>query len=169
MLATEALTIRPYEARDDDFVAALAKDAFDEYMPRAVLHTLSLVRRCTTLVALQELRTRTVLTAGSPAVSPRRHARVGFAAMAEEGDATLVLNAIAVVRGERGRGIGHRLMVELEALGRERGVRRLQLCTADYNLAALDLFYRCGFHLAARRTRFYGRGQDACVLVKHLR
>jgi ribosomal protein S18 acetylase RimI-like enzyme len=89
--------------------------------------------------------------------------------MAEEENATLVLNAIAVLRGERGRGIGHRLMLEFEELGRERRARRLELCTADYNLAALDLFYRRGFQLAARRERFYGRGQDACVLVKQLR
>jgi hypothetical protein len=64
MLATEALAIRPYEPKDDDFVAALAKDAFDEFTPRAVLHTLSMVRRCTTLVALQELRTRTLAVPG---------------------------------------------------------------------------------------------------------
>ena len=46
---------------------------------------------------------------------------------------------------------------------------RLELCTADYNLAALDLFYRHGFRLVRRRERFYDRGQDACILVKDLR
>jgi ribosomal protein S18 acetylase RimI-like enzyme len=165
MLATEALTIRPYETRDDDFIAALAHEAFDEYTPRAVLHTLSMVRRCTTLVALQELPAR----AGAQPGALRRCARVGFVAVGEEGEGTLVLNAIAVLRGERGRGIGHRLMLAFEELGRERGARRLELCTADYNLAALDLFFRFGFDLVARRPRFYGRGQDACILVKQLR
>lgn len=167
MLATEALTIRPYETRDDDFVAALAHEAFEEYTPHAVLHTLSMVRRCTTLVALQELRRG---PAGAPeAARPRRYARVGFIAIEGGARGTLHLNAIAVLRGERGRGIGHRLMLAFEELGRERGARRLELCTADYNLAALELFYRFDFELVARRPRFYGRGQDACVLVKQLR
>lgn len=164
MLATETLTIRPYETRDDDFIAALAHEAFDEFTPRAVLHTLSMVRRCTTLVALQELPTR-----AAESGARRRCARVGFVAAGEAGQGTLVLNAIAVMRGERGRGIGHRLMLAFEELGRERGARRLELCTADYNLAALDLFFRFGFDLVARRPRFYGRGQDACILVKQLR
>jgi ribosomal protein S18 acetylase RimI-like enzyme len=168
MLATEALTIRPYEPRDDDFIAALALEAFDEYTPRAVLHTLSMVRRCTTLVALQELRGRAPAVGAAARSGPRRVARVGFAAIAEQGEGTLLLNAIAVVRGERGRGIGQRLMTAFEELGRERGARRLELCTADYNLAALDLFYRSGFQRVARRPRFYGRGQDACILVKQL-
>ena len=171
MLATEALAIRPYETSDDDFIAALARDAFEEYTPHAVLHTLAMVRRCTTLVALQE-ESRLGAGARPPAhagTAKRRFARVGFAAIAEESDETLVLNAIAVIRGERGRGIGQRLMGEFERLGHERGARRLELCTADYNLAALDLFYRSGFRLAARRPRFYGRGQDACILIKDLR
>ena len=169
MLATEALTIRPYETRDDDFIAALAHDAFDEFTPRAVLHTLSMVRRCTTLVALQELRQGPSAGAREARTGPRRCARVGFVAVEGEEPATLHLNAIAVLRGERGRGIGHRLMLAFEELGRERGARRLELCTADYNLAALDLFFRFDFELVARRPRFYGRGQDACVLVKQLR
>jgi len=170
MLATEALTIRPYETRDDDFVAALAHEAFDEYTPHAVLHTLSMVRRCTTLVALQELRRApSSIDREAARTGPRRYARVGFVAIEGEARGTLHLNAIAVLRGERGRGIGHRLMLAFEELGRERGARRLELCTADYNLAALELFFRFDFELVARRPRFYGRGQDACVLVKQLR
>lgn len=168
MLATEALTIRPYEARDDDFVAALAHEAFDEFTPRAVLHTLSMVRQYTTLVALQELRQGPASALEAAPSGPRRYARVGFVAIDGEERRTLHLNAIAVLRGERGRGIGHRLMLAFEELGRERGARRLELCTADYNLAALELFYRQGFRLLRRRERFYERGQDACVLVKDL-
>jgi ribosomal protein S18 acetylase RimI-like enzyme len=171
MLATETLTIRPYDTGDDDFIAGLARDAFDEFTPHAVTHTLLMVRRCTTLVALQD-----VVTRGSPAAAgaegpPRaaRRIRVGFAAIADEGNGTVLLNAIAVVRGERGRGIGQRLMLAFEQLARGRDARRLELCTADCNLAALDLFYRSGFRLVRRRERFYERGQDACILVKELR
>ena len=79
------------------------------------------------------------------------------------------MNAIAVVRSERGRGIGHYLMLAFERFARVRGGRRVELCTADYHLAALDLFIRHGFRLLRRRERFYDRGQDACILVKDLR
>lgn len=179
MLATDELSIRPYSTDDDAFIADLARDAFLEYSPRAVPHTLALVRRCTTFVAQREQRGRESapplggsLTPGAatPGLVPtRRFSRLGFAAAGDEGDGALSLHAIAVVRGERGRGIGERLMAAFEHLGRRRGSRRLTLCTADYNLAALELFYRRGFRLLRRRESFYERGQDACVLVKDLR
>ena len=179
MLATDELSIRPYSTEDDAFIADLARDAFLEYTPRAVPHTLALVRRCTTFVALHAPPRREpsgrdvagkapeslVSTRGA---APSRLARVGFAAVGDEGDGVLSLHAIAVVRGERGRGIGVRLMGAFEQLAARRGAHRLELCTADYNLAALDLFHRQGFRLLRRRERFYERGQDACVLIKDL-
>jgi ribosomal protein S18 acetylase RimI-like enzyme len=170
MLATDELSIRPYSSGDDAFIAALAREAFLEYTPRAVPHTLALVRRCTTFVALHGRREPLGRDGGgaSTAGVPARLARVGFAAVGDEGDGVLSLHAIAVVRGERGRGIGVHLMGAFEQLAARRGAYRLELCTADYNLAALDLFYRRGFRLLRRRERFYERGQDACVLVKDL-
>jgi ribosomal protein S18 acetylase RimI-like enzyme len=185
MLATERLSIRPYHPGDDDFIAALAREAFDEYTPFAVPHTLGMVRRCTTLVALREalplgeavplggVGPRDVEAVegaeGAAPETPPQRQRVGFAAISDEGDGVLMLNAIAVVSNRRGRGIGHYLMLAFERFGRVRGARRLELCTADYNLAALDLFMRHGFRIVRRRERFYDRGQDACILVKDLR
>ncbi|HTV25943.1 MAG TPA: GNAT family N-acetyltransferase [Polyangiaceae bacterium] len=193
MLASERLSIRPYHRDDDPFIAALAHEAFDEYTPYAVPHTLGMVRRCTTLVALRERVPRAAgavavrargsaeppserasdppprVAEGASAARPVARERVGFAAISDEGEGVLMLNAIAVLRGERGRGIGHYLMQAFERFGRVRGARRLELCTADYNLAALELFFRHGFRLLRRRERFYDRGQDACVLVKDLR
>lgn len=176
MLATESVSIRPYNRSDDDFIAALSRDAFDEFSPHAVLHMLGVVRRCTTLVAQRDITPPRDLgggeatDAGPLAGAPRRR-RVGFAAFGGEGEGegVLMLNAIAVVHRERGRGIGHQLMLAFERFGRVRGARRLELCTADCNLAALDLFYRQGFRLLRRRERFYDRGQDACILTKDLR
>jgi ribosomal protein S18 acetylase RimI-like enzyme len=170
MLASERLSIRPYHAGDEDFIAALAHEAFAEYTPYAVPHTLAMVRRCTTLVALRELMAARADggRASESEKRPRRQ-RVGFAAISDEGEGVIMLNAIAVVRSERGRGIGHFLMLAFERFARVRGGRRLELCTADYNLAALDLFMRHGFRLLRRRVGFYDRGQDACILVKDLR
>jgi ribosomal protein S18 acetylase RimI-like enzyme len=167
MQVKDAIAIRPYQASDDAFVAALAREAFGEYTSQAVPHTLDMVRRFSTLVALQRPARR--FTSGldeTPAWGPSR--RVGFAAIGGESDGVAMLHAIAVSDRERGRGVGHRLMRAFERLATARGARRLELCTADCNLAALDLFYRCGFRLWRRRERFYERGQNACVLVKDL-
>jgi ribosomal protein S18 acetylase RimI-like enzyme len=161
MLASDRLSIRSFRAGDEDFIAALAHDAFHEYTPYAVPHTLGMVRRCTTFVALRELGPLRQL-------GPRER-RVGFAAIADDGDGVILLNAIAVARSERGRGVGHYLMLAFERFARAHRGRRLELCTADYNLAALDLFMRHGFRIVRRRERFYDRGQDACILVKELR
>ena len=180
MLATERLSIRPYHAGDEAFIAALAHEAFGEYTPYAVPHTIAMVRRCTTLVALRELVARgegapDVERSGGSAGEPPeiekrpRRQRVGFAAISDEGDGLIMLNAIAVVRSDRGRGIGHYLMLAFERFARMRGGRRLELCTADYNLAALDLFMRHDFRLLRRRERFYDRGQNACIMVRDLR
>jgi ribosomal protein S18 acetylase RimI-like enzyme len=150
MLADIQLAIREYEPADDEFVARLARDAFLEYTPLAVSHTLSLVRSLTTLLALRGAR------------------RVGFIAADVGRGVTANLQAIAVVESERGRGVGRRLLLEFERLAQSRGARRLSLATADSNVAALDLFYKRGFVLERRRERFYPRGQNACVLVKDL-
>jgi dTDP-4-amino-4,6-dideoxy-D-galactose acyltransferase len=150
MLVREAITIRPYQADDVAFIARLAHEAFDEFTPRAVSHTLDMVSRFTTLVALRAGR------------------RVGFIAVDADQGGIALLHAIAVAGRERGRGIGQRLMITFERLAYARGARRLELCTADCNLAALDLFLRSGFRLQRRRQRFYDRGQDACILVKDL-
>jgi ribosomal protein S18 acetylase RimI-like enzyme len=149
MLVKEALTFRPCSALDLLFITRLSSEAFLEYSSRAVSHTLELVSQNLTWVALR----------GSDPV--------GFVTVSQVGEVA-VLHAIAVVRRERGKGVGLRLMQVFERFAQESGIHRLELCTADCNLAALDLFYRRGFRLQRRRKSFYERGQDACVLIKEL-
>lgn len=150
MLVKEALTFRPCLAVDLIFIARLSGDAFAEYTTKAVSETLDVVCRHTTWVAL------------------RGQECVGFVTVSKQGDDLAVLHALAVVRSERGKGVGFRLMQVYERFAREQNVRRLELCAAECNLAALDLFYRRGFRLVHRRERFYERGQNACVLMKDL-
>jgi ribosomal-protein-alanine N-acetyltransferase len=150
MLVKEALTFRPCHASDLVFIARLSGETFSEYSSKAVSHTLDMVGRYTTWVAV------------------RGSVPVGFLAANKESNGTAVLHAIAVVRRERGKGVGFRLMQLFERFGREQEATRLELCTAECNLAALDLFYRRGFRLLRRRERFYERGQNACMLVKDL-
>jgi ribosomal protein S18 acetylase RimI-like enzyme len=167
MRVAEAIAVRPYEPGDAAFIARLAKQAFDEYTPDAVSHTLDMAQRFTTLVALQRPRSP-LASKAEVALAPSSLRRVGFVSIGGDDALVAQLHAIAVSDRERGRGIGRRLMAAFERVARARGARRLELCTADCNLAALDLFYRCGFRLWRRRQRFYARGQDACVLIKDL-
>jgi ribosomal protein S18 acetylase RimI-like enzyme len=91
----------------------------------------------------------------------------GFAVVEFEGRSAH-LAAIAVREADRGLGVGAHLLQAVEALGRKRGAQTLQLCTADSNLAALDLFLKRGFRIEKRLSRFYARGQSACQLAKVL-
>jgi GNAT superfamily N-acetyltransferase len=150
MLVKEALTFRPCQAIDLVFIARLASDAFGEYTAKAVSSTLDVVGRHTTWVALR----------GPDAV--------GFVTVSNDGDGVAVLHSLAVVRGERGKGVGFRLMQVFERFAREEGLTRLEVCTPECSLAALDLFYRRGFRLHRRRDKFYERGQNGCLLVKEI-
>jgi len=150
MRADTELTIRDYTPEDEGFVARLASDAFLEYTAGAVGHTLSLVRSHTSRVAVRGER------------------RVGFIAADLQRGEVATLHAIAVVEHERGRGVGRALLLDFERLARRAGAVRADLCTADSNVAALDLFYKRGFTIVRRRSRFYARGQNACILMKRL-
>ena len=150
VLVAENIIVRAYEPEDDDFLARLAHEAFDEFTPRAVPHTLDMVRRYHTLIALRSGR------------------RVGFLTLSGQARDVFVVQAIAVSAKNRGRGIGHRLMLAFESIAAAQQAERLELCTADCNLAALDLFLTRGFRIQRRRERFYERGQAACILVKQL-
>jgi ribosomal protein S18 acetylase RimI-like enzyme len=150
MRVAEELTIRPFSANDEGFVVRVAEEAFTEYSPQAATHTLSMVRQLTSFIAVRGER------------------RVGFMAIDTSRSGLASLQAIAVLREERGRGLGQQLMTAFEDFARSEGALRLQLCTADSNLAALSLFLRCGFHISRRMPRFYARGQNACVLVKDI-
>jgi ribosomal protein S18 acetylase RimI-like enzyme len=148
VLVAENIILRAYEPEDEEFIALLAHEAFDEFTPRAVPHTLEMVQRFHTLVAL------------------RGGHRVGFLTLSGRAGDVFVVQAIAVSARHRGRGIGHRLMQAFESIARAQRARQLELCTADCNLAALDLFLKRGFRIARRRERFYDRGQAACILIK---
>jgi GNAT superfamily N-acetyltransferase len=55
--------------------------------------------------------------------------------------------SIAVVRGERGRGVGRALLEGLVRAAREDGFQALTLSVAESNAAALGLYERCGFRV----------------------
>jgi len=101
-------------------------------------------------------------------VAARSGEPLGFVVVERRGEGRASLQAIAVEAGERGRGIGTRLVNAAIHLARSSGARELDLWTAQANVEALAVFLKVGFRIEERQPRFYARGQDACRLVRSL-
>jgi|SoiMethySBSTD1v2_1073268.scaffolds.fasta_scaffold16590_3 [ribosomal protein S18]-alanine N-acetyltransferase len=145
-------TVRRVRSSDGDFIVALSEQVFSEYSLQAGQRAIPLTQG------------RGVLTL----VAEWRNQRAGFAVLRSDARGTGHVDAIAVTELARGHGVGKRLLAEVEAEALERGLRRLELVTADSNLAALMLFHRAGFTTVERLLRHYPRGQDALRLSKRL-
>ena len=144
------ILIRSMELSDGEFIVALGRSAFAEYSYEPSAGVLAMTRRGRTLVASQD---------GTP---------VGFAIVEVTPHEKAHLVAISVAEGVRGRGIARELLEGIERMARRAGARSLGLVTADSNLAALELFLRCGFERVGRATRYYQRGQNAIRMEKKL-
>jgi len=135
---------------DQGFVADLGRSAFAEYSREPVAGVLAMARRGRTLVASEDGKL------------------VGFAIVEMTGHEKAHLAAISVSEGARGRGVARALLEAAEGVARQAGAPSLGLVTADSNLAALELFLRCGFERVGRATRYYPRGQNAVRMEKNL-
>lgn len=146
------VAIRRAQPSDDAFFARLGHEAFGDFDLRARESTLGIVHQAgmVTLVAALD---------GKP---------VGFVSIELARGGIGYVQAIAVRATERGRGLGQRLLVAAEHAARARGATFLHLTTAQANVEAIAMFLRCGFAIERRYRRFYGRGQDACTMVKRL-
>jgi ribosomal protein S18 acetylase RimI-like enzyme len=154
MRASTATTrLRLLAAEDAPFVRALSRDAFGEFDPHAARTTAHLLARPGARGWIAE-------RGGEP---------VGFVITEPEPRNALAITAIAVARAARGSGVGGLLMRAAERHAVVRGSSRITLTTAQANLAALDLFLRCGFSITERRLVRYWRGQPACRLEKNLK
>lgn len=146
------VAIRRAARSDEAFLARLGHDAFGDFDHHTREHTLAIVRHpgaVTVVITLDE--------------TP-----VGFATVDLSRGAVAHLQAIAVRAAERGRGFGQRLLAAVERACRARGATLLELVTAQANVEAIALFMRAGFTIERRHRRFYGRGQDACTMIKDL-
>jgi ribosomal protein S18 acetylase RimI-like enzyme len=150
----EAVTsIRSATPSDARLIRELSQVSFGEYDPHAAR---------TTAKMMLEPAARTL-------VADRGGKVLGFVILRRQPDAALAVNAIAVAPMARGTGVGKRLMQAAEHCAKSHGIDRITLCTAQANVAALDLFLRRGFTITGRTAVYYWRGQPACTLEKHLR
>jgi len=99
---------------------------------------------------------------------------VGFAMLARRPPRRFSLGrggellAIAVVDDQRRRGIGRRLVEEVERRARAAKMREIRLSTAATNLVARRLYASLGFAVLAHYMRFYPSGQSALEMAKRL-
>ncbi|HEX3596815.1 MAG TPA: GNAT family N-acetyltransferase [Polyangiaceae bacterium] len=149
MRSAEQVSFRRRRPSDEAFILALGREAFTEYSWSASGHTAHMAATAHTLVA--ELAGETV----------------GLVIVDVRGDRAH-LAAIAVRTEWRGLGIGRALLLAGEGVAREFGAREIDLATADSNLAAAELFLRCGYRRRRRHARYYARGQHAIEMHKEL-
>jgi ribosomal protein S18 acetylase RimI-like enzyme len=151
MLALPVLEVRRFREEDAARVGQLGRQAFFEFSRTPGRSTLEMARRNTTLVATlnDEPVGLAILAFGKPA------------AIAE-------LLALAVQRAQRGRGIGVTVLLAAEQLVRARQGVKLRAHSADFNLAALELFLKHGYRIVRRCPRYYLGRFDACELEKRL-
>jgi len=133
-------------------VASLAQEAFGVFSRHAEGTALKMLHEpdSATLIAVR---------GGRP---------VGLVVVEDQGGGLASIQAIAVRPGERGQGVGQRLMTAAIRTAREGGAHELRLCTAQANVEALSLFLKAGFRIVRRMPRFYPRGQDACELSRSI-
>jgi ribosomal protein S18 acetylase RimI-like enzyme len=150
--ASGSVTLRQAAKGDRPFIEALSSEAFGDFDRFAGAHTAQLLRG-----------------AGVTLVAEYAGELAGFVVVElQKTRGTAHVQAIAVRRDHRGRGIGRRLLLAAENVARTRGAGALHLTTAQANVEALALFLKCGFRIERRMERFYPRGQDACYLIKPL-
>lgn len=97
--------------------------------------------------------------------------RAGFILIRCAADECEIL-AIAVEEAQKRKGIGIKLLENLEEYARPEGVRKIFLEVAEDNMAAIGLYAAGGYVEMARRKAYYrrwhGRRVDALVMAKML-
>ena len=152
-----AIVVRAATAADRVFVHALADQAFGAYGDYSgVLPEW-----------LTDPRVATVL-ADDVGGRPLGFAMLGLRGFRRPPVGRGELLAIAVVADERRRGIGRRLLEEVERRARAAHMRELRLSTAATNLGARRLYASRGFAVRAQILRFYPSGQSALEMAKRL-
>lgn len=95
-----------------------------------------------------------VLEGGAGAVAEIDGRGIGLITWTISGDGDpdgAEVRAVAVAETVRGRSVGRALLTAAEQILRRAGVRRAWLVTTNDNLAALALYQKAGWHLAALR------------------
>ena len=93
---------------------------------------------------------------------------IGYAGLDHGGEVADVMT-VAVTSAARGRGLGRRLLDELEARAAARSAASVMLEVRADNTSAIGLYERAGYAVVSTRRRYYQPGDvDALVMRKSL-
>ena len=152
------ITLRGGTTCDRLFIDALAAQAFGSYGDYSGVLPEWLTDPQVQTVLAEDGRGRP-LGFAMLAARPSRRLSLGFGGE---------LLAIAVLPDERRRGIGRRLLEDVECRARTAKMRELRLSTAASNVVARRLYASRGFAVRAQVVRFYPSGQSALEMSKRL-
>lgn len=142
------IQIRRMQAKDTDAVAGLEKEIFSQpWSSQGFLDAINL--------------DNTVFL-----VAEEKDAIVGYVGMylsVDEGEITNV----AVSEESRRRRVGDRLLKELLAIGREKGISHIVLEVRVSNTAAIRLYEQNGFTLCGTRRGFYEFPKEDAYVMTH--
>jgi ribosomal-protein-alanine acetyltransferase len=88
--------------------------------------------------------------------------------LTRRGIRTARLYSLAVAPWAAGRGIGKRLLSEIEAAARRRRVRQLRLEVRADNPRAIRLYEDSGYRRIGERSNYYGDGMTALLYARDL-
>ena len=142
------IQIRRMQAKDTDAVARLEKEIFSQpWSSQGFLDAINL--------------DNTVFL-----VAEEKDAIIGYVGMylsIDEGEITNV----AVSKESRRRRVGDRLLKELLAIGREKGISHIVLEVRVSNTAAIRLYEQNGFTLCGTRRGFYEFPKEDAYVMTH--
>ena len=92
----------------------------------------------------------------------------GFVLLMNNPDGAAHITTVGVAPEHRRRGIGSRLIGDIEGLLREKSVSTIVLEVRVSNKAAQDLYANAGYSIVKRMTRYYHNGEDGFLMMKSL-
>jgi ribosomal-protein-alanine N-acetyltransferase len=144
--------LRDYRRSDFESMWALDQECF----PRGISYTRS------------ELRAFLSQKTAETVVAEHEGRLVAFVLGSRPRPARGHVITLDVAASARRRGLGRRLMVELERRFRAAGVTQVALETAVTNTTAIAFYQRLGYRTVARLTDYYGPGLHAWKMEKAL-
>ncbi|MGW7684234.1 GNAT family N-acetyltransferase [Kribbella sp. NPDC054772] len=134
--------IRPATPADAGVVTAIARAAFEHYIPRIGLPPIPMTIDYTAAVNGAKVWVATDDDSGAVR---------GFVLLEDEPN-SLLLDVLAVAPDAQGTGLGSALLTFTEDQARERGYRRITLCTNEAMTENLSYYPRHGYVETGRET-----------------
>ncbi len=78
------------------------------------------------------------------------------------------IESVFVKKEFRGKGVASSLMEAAISKIKELGVNRIMLEVRESNFAAAALYKKFGFEKISERKKYYGDGENACVMLKEI-